>query len=159
LGATYGIYGPPFENCNGTPARPGSEEYLDSEKYEIRHWDLHQPGNLRPLVRLINEIRTANVALQRNDSLKFHPIDNVNLIAYSKITEDRKNRILVIVNLNPYHTETGMLDLKNDYFDISPERDFFVRDLLSGDVYRWNGSRQYIEISPQRTAHLFVIEK
>lgn len=159
LGATYGIYGPPFENCNGTPAKPGSEEYLDSEKYEIRHWDLHQPGNLRPLVRLINEIRTANVALQRNDSLKFHPIDNGNLIAYSKITEDRKNRILVIVNLNPYHTETGMLDLKNDYFDISPERDFFVRDLLSGDVYRWNGSRQYIEISPQRTAHLFVIEQ
>ena len=159
LGASYGIYGPPFENCIGTPAKPGSEEYMDSEKYEIRHWGLYQPGNLRPLIRLINEIRTTNLAMQRNESLKFHPIDNPNLIAYSKITEDRENRILVVVNLNPWQTEIGMLELKTDYFDISPERDYFVRDLLSSDVYRWNGSRQYIEISPERTSHLFVIEQ
>ena len=159
LGATYGIYGPPFENCIGTPAKSGSEEYLDSEKYEIRHWNLNEPGNLRPLVRLVNEIRSANPALHQNETLKFHTIDNPNLIAYSKITENRENRILVVVNLNPFHTEIGMLELKIDYFDISPERDYFVRDLLSSDVYRWNGNRQYIEISPGRTAHLFVIEQ
>ncbi|MFM7128295.1 MAG: maltotransferase domain-containing protein, partial [bacterium] len=120
LGATYGIYGPPFENCVGTPAKPGSEEYLDSEKYEIRHWNLHEPGNLRPLVRLVNEIRTSNPALQRNETLQFHVIDNPRLIAYSKLTPARDNRILVVVNLHPHQTEIGMLDLKLDYFDISP---------------------------------------
>ena len=76
LGASYGIYGPPFEQCVGTPVRPGSEEYLDSEKYQVRHWDLDVPWSLRDYIARINEIRRENPALQFNRNLRFFDIDN-----------------------------------------------------------------------------------
>ena len=76
LGATYGIYGPPFEQCVGTPVRQGSEEYLDSEKYQVRHWDLDAPGSLRDYIARINEIRRENPALHYNRNLRFFHVDN-----------------------------------------------------------------------------------
>lgn len=158
LGATYGVYGPPFEICENKPAKPGSEEYVNSEKYEIKFWDRDRPGNIKPLIRRVNHIRKLNRALHNNETLKFHEIDNPNLIAYSKVTANRDNRILTIVNLNPYNTQVAGLTLEMNYFDISPDRDYFAHDLLTGDIYTWRGDRAYIELSPERTAHIFRLE-
>jgi starch synthase (maltosyl-transferring) len=158
LGATYGIYGPPYELCENVPAKPGSEEYLDSEKYEVRFWDRNRPGNLAGLVGHINRIRQSNAALHRNDSLEFHETSVSELIAYSKITPDRSNRILTVVNLDPHHTRAGKVTIPMSRFDLSAERDYAVHDLLTGDIYRWHGPTNYVELSPQRTAHVFRIE-
>ncbi|MFM1800886.1 MAG: hypothetical protein RJA81_238, partial [Planctomycetota bacterium] len=159
LSATYGIYGPPFELCVNTPFKPGSEEYLDSEKYEIRHWNHDQPQSLRPLISRVNQIRRANAALQTNQNLVFHEVSNPALIAYSKVSNDRSDRILVVVNLNPFETAIGMLKIDLSYFDIDASRDFLAHDLLTDDYYRWHGCEQYIELSPDRTAHLFSISQ
>src|SRR5207253_2573963 len=89
LGASYGIYGPAFELMEHEPLRPGSEEYLNSEKYEIRDWDLERDDSLAPFVERVNRIRRANPALQTNERLWFLPVDNDQLIAYTKFTADR----------------------------------------------------------------------
>jgi starch synthase (maltosyl-transferring) len=159
LGATYGIYGPPYELCENAPAHPGSEEYLHSEKYEIRTWDHDNPGDLSGLIRRINHIRRSEAALHRNDSLTFHATDSPELIAYSKITEDRNSRILVVVNLDPHHTRAGFVSFPLSHFDLSAERGYAVHDLLNGDIYRWYGDRNYVELSPERSAHVFRIEE
>ncbi|HYG36208.1 MAG TPA: alpha-1,4-glucan--maltose-1-phosphate maltosyltransferase, partial [Clostridia bacterium] len=97
LGASYGIYGPPYEICENTPREPGSEEYLNSEKYEVRHWDLAVPGGLGDLMAHLNQIRRENPALQSNERLCFHDVDNEQILVYSKHTEDLENIILVMV--------------------------------------------------------------
>ena len=84
LAASYGIYGPAFELGEHIPIRTGSEEYLHSEKYEIRRWDRRDPNSLAPLITLLNQIRRTNPALQSDLSLHFHPVDNPQIIAYSK---------------------------------------------------------------------------
>src|SRR5581483_10912340 len=86
LGASYGIYGPAFELCVNVPREPGSEEYLNSEKYEIKRWDIDHPDSLRPLITRMNRIRHENPALQANDGLVFHYTDNEALLCYSKMT-------------------------------------------------------------------------
>ena len=111
LGANYGIYGPAFELQENVPVKHGSEEYLNSEKYEIRHWDLERPDSLRPLIARVNAIRNTNAALQSDWSLRFHATDNEQLIAYTKESEDRSNLILTIVNLDPRFTQSGFVTL------------------------------------------------
>jgi starch synthase (maltosyl-transferring) len=86
LAASYGIYGPAFELCENLPIKPGSEEYLHSEKYEIRLWDRRDPDSLAPLITLLNQIRRTNPALQSDLSLHFHPVDNSQILCYSKST-------------------------------------------------------------------------
>ena len=91
----------------GQALRPGSEEYLDSEKYQVRHWDLDSPGTLRDFITRINEIRRTNPALHDNRSLQFFPTDNEQIICYAKSTPDQSNLIVVVVNLDPYHTQSA----------------------------------------------------
>ena len=86
LAASYGIYGPAYELGENLPAKPGSEEYLHSEKYEIRRWDRSDPHSIAPLVTLLNQIRRTNSALQSDLSLHFHPVDNPQILCYSKST-------------------------------------------------------------------------
>ena len=111
LGSNYGIYGPAFELMEHVPVRRGSEEYLNSEKYEIRHWDLERSESLRPLIARVNEIRQQNPAMQSDWGLKFHSCENDQLICYSKESEDRSNLILTVVNLDPHHTQSGFVTL------------------------------------------------
>ena len=111
LGANYGIYGPAFELCEDRPREPGSEEYLNSEKFEIRTWDIDSPGSLKDLIARVNRIRRDNPALHGDRSLRFHPVDNEQLICYSKHTADFSNVILTVVNLDPHHTHSGWLEL------------------------------------------------
>ena len=139
LGANYGIYGPPFELFENRPVRHGSEEYLDSEKYEIRHWDLDQPGTLRDVIALVNDIRNSNPALQSDWSLKFHPTDNDQLICYSKESEDRSNLIVTVVNLDPHHRQSGFVTFPLDELEIPQDRAYEAEDLLNGERYFWHG--------------------
>lgn len=160
LGANYGIYGPAFELCEHRPRELGSEEYLDSEKYEIRQWDLDQPHSLKDLITRVNQIRRENPALQSDRHLQFHPIDNEQLICYSKHTEDGTNLILVVVNVDPHHTHTGWMELSFDALGLDPHQPYQVHDLLSGARYLWQGARNYVELNPQVTpAHIFRIRR
>jgi starch synthase (maltosyl-transferring) len=160
LGASYGIYGPAFELQVHLPRERGSEEYLNSEKYEIKQWDLDQRGSLREFIGSVNRIRRENPALQSDWSLRFHEIANDNLIAYSKRTSDESNVILVVVNLSPHHVHSGWLELDLDSLGLDAERPFQMHDLLTNAHYLWQGPRNYIEIDPHSApAHIFRIRR
>ena len=160
LGSNYGIYGPAFELLENLPVRHGSEEYLNSEKYEIRHWDFDRADTLRPLIARINEIRNTNPALQGDWSLKFHFVDNDQLLCYSKESEDRSNLIVTVVNLDPHHTQAGLVTLPLDKLEIPIDRAYEAEDLLTGERYLWHGPRNYVELNPTRlSGHILKIHR
>jgi starch synthase (maltosyl-transferring) len=160
LSSNYGIYGPPFELLENTPREQGSEEYLNSEKYQLRSWDLDDPQSLAPLIERMNRIRNTEPALQNQSTLQLHFISNDQLIAYSKKSIDGKKIIVCVVNLDPYHTQSAMLHLPIDQFEISPDEEFQVHDLLSNERYFWRGWEHYVELNPEVTpAHIFLIRK
>jgi starch synthase (maltosyl-transferring) len=148
LGANYGIYGPAFELCEGRAREPGSEEYLDSEKYQIRSWNRDSPDSLRELITLVNKVRHENPALQSDRGLRFHPTENDHLIAYTKSTPDLADVVLTVVNVDPHHTQAGMITLPIEELGIRRDRGYQAHELLSGARYLWNGPRNYVEINP-----------
>ena len=160
LGANYGIYGPAFELSENRAVRPGSEEYLDSEKYQIRNWDLDRPDNLAKLIATVNQIRRENLALHGDWSLHFHPADNDQILVYSKTTDDLLNIIVVAVNLDPYRTQSAWVDLPLDLFHLDPRQPYQMHDLLTDARYVWRGPRNYVELNPQRLpAHIFCVRR
>ena len=160
LGANYGIYGPAFELMESRPVRPGSEEYLDSEKYQIRHWDLERPDSLREFIALVNRIRNENTALQNDWTLEFHSVDNDQLICFSKRSEDSANLIVVVINLDPHHTQAGTVDLPLYKWQIEEDRPYQANDLLTGARYVWNGRRNWVELNPSSVpAHILRIRR
>lgn len=160
LGASYGIYGPAFELFENTPREPGSEEYLDSEKYQIREWAVHRQDSLKDYIARVNRIRRENPALQHDRNLSFHAVDNDELICYSKATEDLSNIILVVVNLDPYHSQSGWVELPLDAFGLDPAHPYQVHDLLSNARYLWHGRRNYVELDPRVvSAHIFRLRR
>ena len=160
LGASYGIYGPPFELFENEPIKPGSEEYLNSEKYQIRNWDLLRQDSLKDLIARINHIRRDNPALQYDWNLRFFPVDNDELICYGKTDNGLDNIILLVVNLDPYHTQTGWVELPLEEFGLEPEHPYQMHDLLSDARYLWHGERNYVELVPQEVpAHIFRLRR
>lgn len=157
LSATYGIYGPVYELCDSVPRETGSEEYLDSEKYQIRQWDLEQPNSIKPFIARVNGIRRENAALQHDHSLRFHPCDNEQIICYSKRSDDLSATILVVVNLDFHHTQAGWVEIPLDEFGLDAHREYQVHDLLDDSRYLWHGGRNYVELSPSSPAHIFRI--
>lgn len=158
MGASYGIYGPAFELFEGRAREPGSEEYLDSEKYQSRQWELDRPDSLRGLIARVNRIRREERALQGDDTLRFHPVDNDLLIAYTKHLDKPSNLILVVVNLDPYHVQSGWLELALDELGVPSHEPYQVRDLLGGASYLWQGPRNYVELNPHVVpAHIFRV--
>ena len=156
LSSNYGIYGPAYELCENLPREPHSEEYLDSEKYQLRSWDLQRPDNLKPLISRINWIRKENPALHTNQSLQFHFVDNSQLIAYSK--RNQNNIILTIINLDPHHVQSGWVETPLDQWAIDPENEFRLKDLLTDKSYIWRGYRNFVQLDPQNlAAHIFQI--
>jgi starch synthase (maltosyl-transferring) len=156
LGASYGIYGPAFELCENTPREPGSEEYLNSEKYEIKRWNLADAQPMENLIARVNQIRLENLALQSNRNLKFHHTDNPELIAYTKSTDDGSNVILTVVNLNPNYKHSGWLEFPLEDFGLDAEKPYQMHDLLSDARYLWKGGKNYIELNPKKSsAHIF----
>jgi starch synthase (maltosyl-transferring) len=160
LGASYGIYGPAFELCDHQAREPGSEEYLDSEKYEIKHWAIQRPESLREFIGRVNRIRRENPALQHDWTLRFHPIDNDSLLAYSKQSADGAEVIVVIVNLSPHHRHAGWLELDLEALGFDADRPFQAQDLLTDAYYLWQGARNYVEIDPRAVpAQIFRLRR
>jgi starch synthase (maltosyl-transferring) len=160
LGPSFGVYGPAFEQCVAEPLAPGREEYLDSEKYEIRHWDWDAEGSLSGLLARLNAIRRDNPAFRANHALVFHPVSNPELIAFSKASADGANQVLVVVNLDPHHVQSGFLELPLQALGLDGTRSYQVHDVLNDARYLWNGPRNYVELGPaQHQANVFVIRR
>ena len=152
LSANYGIYGPAFELMEHVAREPGSEEYLYSEKYEIKTWNTDRTDSLRALIGKLNGIRKENAALQSDWSLRFHEIDNDQLIAYSK--QEGENLILVVVNLDTRHVQAGWVE-----FGFAGE-EFEVQDLLGSGRHTWKGNKNYVELNPHALpAHVFLVHR
>ena len=150
LGANYGLYGPPFEAIEGRAREHGSEEYLDSEKYQLRDWRPDQ--GMRELIAIVNRIRRENPALQTDRGLRFHYTENDQLLAYSKSTPDNANVVLTVVNVDPHHVQRGMVNLPLQELGIDADRPFQAHELISGARYLWNGPRNFVEINPHSIA-------
>jgi len=160
LAANYGIYGPAFELMEHLPRSKGSEEYLNSEKYEIRAWDREREDSLRTIIARLNAIRRANAALHCNERLEFHDVDNEQLICYSKTTEDFDNVVLAVVNLDPRNAQSGWTSLALDELGLEDDETFEVHDLLTDARYRWTGARNYVELRPhEMPAHVFLVTR
>lgn len=184
LAASYGIYGPAYELGENIPVRQGSEEYLNSEKYQIRSWDRRASHSLAPLITKLNQIRRSNPALQSDLSLRFHHVDNPQIICYSKSTlkppppmtlaESQgiapprpvqpvaadANVILVAVNLDPHNEQAGWIDLDLKELGIGHNETFDVEDLLTGAHYEWHDRSNYVALRPDvMPAHVFRVTR
>ncbi len=161
LSANYGIYGPAYELCEGRAAKPaagkkGSEEYLDSEKYQLRTWDRNDPISIAPTLTLLNKIRHENPALQRNEGLWFHTAQNAKIMVYSKTTEDFSNTILCVVSLDTLEEQSAWIQLRLDKLGVPWDEEFVVEDLLSGERHAWK-EWSYASLKPSMPAHIFRI--
>ena len=155
LSGSYGIYSG-FELCENVPLRQGSEEYLNSEKYEIKPRDWQQPGNLNELIARVNEIRQAHPALQQNDTLAFHETENPAFLWFSKTAGT--DRVFVVANTDPQWMQHGRIQMPIRELGIGPHQSYIVEDLLDGARYVWQGDWNYVKLDPtERVAHVFVI--
>jgi starch synthase (maltosyl-transferring) len=151
LGASYGIYSG-FELCEAQ-AIPGTEEYADSEKYEIKHWDWDRPGNIKELVARVNSIRRQHRALQFGWPLRFHATDNPEIIAYSKTSPEGSDVLLTIVNLDPHHMQHGHVEVH------AGAEVFAAHDLLDDTAYAWRDGWNYVRFDPDvRQGHIMRLE-
>jgi starch synthase (maltosyl-transferring) len=145
LGSTYGIYSG-FELAENVPVKPGSEEYLNSEKYEIRPRNWQQPESLAPLITTINGIRRRHAAFQPDSTLTFHGTDNEQILCYSRESPDRADRVMVVVNLDPLRMQHGWIDMPTAAWRLPAS--FDVRDELTGQTFRWLPTRNYVRLEP-----------
>jgi starch synthase (maltosyl-transferring) len=160
LGASYGIYGPAFELCEASPREPGSEEYLESEKYQVRRWDLDREDSLRPLITRVNRVRRENPALHSNESLHFHAVTNETMLCYSKSTPDFSNVVLAVVNLDPHHTQSGWVELDLEAIGLTDGQTYQVHDLLGDARFLWSGRRNFVQLRPEAiSAHVLRVRR
>ena len=185
LAASYGIYSG-YELCENVAVRPGSEEYLDSEKYQIRIRDWNAPGNITELIGRVNRIRREYPALQFNDGLQFHNTDNPALLWFSKSppagplpaesalrseervsarptdvtkrAQDRAGLVFVVANTDPHNLQHGWIEMPIAELGLAPDSTYVVEDLLDGARYTWRGAWNYVRLDPaDRMAHIMVI--
>ncbi len=164
LAASYGIYGPAYELGENIPIKPGSEEYLNSEKYQIRRWNRYGPQSIAPMVTKLNQIRRTNSSLQSDLSLHFHDVDNPQLIAYSKSAPaadgNPANVILTVVNLDAHNEQAGWIDLDLKQLGIAHDETFDVEDLLTGIHYQWHDRSNYVALRPSvMPAHILRVTR
>jgi starch synthase (maltosyl-transferring) len=160
LSANYGLYGPAYELLEHLPREPGSEEYLHSEKYQLRHWDLARPDSLAGFIAVLNIARRENAALQSNASLRFLPIDNERMIAYAKSTPALDNIVVTVVNLNPHHGESGWVEMDLKALGLPADEPYEMHDVLGDQRFLWNGARNWVSLDPQRSpAHVMVVRR
>jgi starch synthase (maltosyl-transferring) len=158
LSTLCGIYSG-FELCENIPLKPGSEEYLDSDKYEIKVRDWSAPGNIKEFIRIVNRARHEYPALKIYDNITFHPTHTDHILCYSKATADGSNVVIVVVNLDPFRAHEDMVTLDLEALGLEGEEEFSVRDLLSGSVWTWR-NRNYVRLDPkEEPAHLLVVER
>ena len=159
LSSNYGIYGPAFELCVHE-ALPGKEEYFNSEKYEIKRWNWDNAKPLKDFIARVNQIRNENPSLQTTRNLSFYEVDNDSLLFYGKATDDLSNIILVVVNLDPFHTQSGWVKVPLNSLALDSTQPYLVQDLLSDGTYIWQGERNFVEINPRiLPASIFRVRK
>ncbi|HPT50702.1 MAG TPA: alpha-1,4-glucan--maltose-1-phosphate maltosyltransferase [Accumulibacter sp.] len=158
LSSVYGIYSG-YELCENA-AIPGKEEYLDSEKYEIKVRDWQAPGNIVDIITRINHIRRQSPALRTYNFVHFLSTDNPQIIAYAKVNDDRSDIVVCVVNLDPFHKQSATLQVPLDVFGIAANEQYQAHDLLSDERYRWQGPTSYVELSPSgKMAHIIKIRR
>ena len=158
MGTSYGIYSG-FELCENTPLHPGKEEYLDSEKYEIKVRDWQAPGNIIPYITRLNEIRQQNPALHLWTNIAFHRPDNDAVIAYSKTSADGSNRLLIVANLDPFRSQSAWIGLDGAALGLDGSSSYVVHDLLTGARWPWQGTAGWVYLDPtNEPVHIFRIE-
>ncbi|MEM1023618.1 MAG: alpha-1,4-glucan--maltose-1-phosphate maltosyltransferase [Myxococcota bacterium] len=156
LSANYGVYGPVFELGEVTPREPDSEEYLDSEKYEVRHWMLEQPHSLRRLVRRVNRIRQDHPALQRDGNLRFHNTSDDAVICFTKSCDE--DVVLVVANVDPTGARSAWIELDTEALGLDTGRPYQVHDMLGEERFLWSGARNLVQLDPRvQPAKIFRI--
>ena len=159
LSSNYGLYGPVYEFGINTPY-PGKEEYLDSEKYEIKHWDWNAHTRIREIITRVNKVRKENPALQQTFDVHFADSSNPAILCYAKADEERKNVLIIAVNMDPYHTQSASVRIPIWELNILHGSSYVVHDLLSGSKFRWHDEWNYVEMNPYlMPAHIFKVEK
>jgi starch synthase (maltosyl-transferring) len=158
LSASYGMYGPAYEFLENTPVE-GKEEYFDSEKYEVRHYDWRKANRMTDIIALVNKARKENAALHSTWNIQFCAIENPNLIAYLKATDDLSNLILVVVNLDPHQKHSGYVQLPAYRLGLGKNINVKLRDLITEENYTWTQEWNYVELEPNKMPfHLFKLE-
>ncbi|OGR47581.1 MAG: alpha-1,4-glucan--maltose-1-phosphate maltosyltransferase [Elusimicrobia bacterium GWC2_51_8] len=158
LGASYGIYGPAFELCERAPRDPGQEEYLNSEKYEIKSWDLNRADSIRDFIARVNRVRGENLPLHNDASLRFFHVDNEQLICYGK--QAAGDIVIMVVNLDPNYKQSGWVDLPLSELGLTADKLYQMHDLLDDKRYLWRGARNYVELDPKVCpAHIFRLRR
>lgn len=147
LSSSWGIYSG-YELCENRPL-PGREEYLDSEKYQLktRNWDA--PGNIKAFLARLNKVRKENEALQSYANIEFIPCDNEQMIAFWKWSEDKENRIIVVINLDPFHRHETTIHLPLEELGIPENEEFVVEDVIYEEVYTWRESTNFVALDPR----------
>ena len=159
LSSNYGIYGPAFELQEALPREPGSEEYLHSEKYEIRQWNLDSEHSVAPFIRKINRLRWENPALQQTRNIRFHAVDNPRLLCYSKISADGQNIVLVVVNMDYQNTQAGWVEFSPAALGLPFDGAFQMHDLITEARYRWDQYWNFVQLDPgAEPAHILRLE-
>lgn len=159
LSSNYGMYGPTFELMEHVP-RPGAEEYIDSEKFQLKSWNLEDPSSLRDAITLVNRVRRENAALQQTNRIAFHHTGSDALLAYSKRTDDYGNVVLVVANMDPRHKHGGWLELDLAELGVRPGESFQVHDVFADARFMWTGARNYVELDPSLfPVSLFVVRR
>lgn len=158
LTSNYGMYGPVYEKMIHTQFPP-KDEYMDSEKYEVKHWQWHFENELTKLIRKVNQARKENPALQNTNNFQACQIDNEAIVAYFKQDESKQNNLIVLVNLDPDNAQQGMVQIPLHLFGKQAGETFKVRDLLTEEVYHWSEEWNFVRLNPQKqVGHLLRVE-
>ena len=158
LSSNIGLYGPVYEFMV-TEGVPGKEEYMNSEKYQISHWDWNYENKLTRLITKMNWIRKQQPALQQTNNIQFCELHHDGLMAYYKWDQDQKNELLIVVSLDPYYKQAGNLRLPYEKMNIAPGSQVVVKDLITDSTYTWNQEWNYVELHPALPVHIFQIYK
>jgi starch synthase (maltosyl-transferring) len=159
MSPSYGVYSG-YELYENLPASESNEEYLDSEKYEIKHRDYDRPGTLAPLMTSLNDIRRRHPALQRLRTVRLHPSSNPQVIAYSKLSDDGTDAVLTVVTLDPFWPQDALISIDLDSLGLPSDRPYWVFDELSGESFEWFGANPFVRLDPSyRVAHIFDLRK
>ena len=154
----YGIYSG-FELCENTPV-PGKEEYLDSEKYQFKGRDWNAPGNIKDYITKLNAIRAGNRALRGFDNLRLHTAENDQILCFSKSTPALDNIVFIAATLDPRSNQSAFVHVPLEEFGIGADEEYAMEDLLTGEVFHWRGSRNFVALDPQnRPAHVFRVRR
>jgi starch synthase (maltosyl-transferring) len=157
LCSNYGLYGPVYEFAIAE-ASHGKEEYYNNEKYEIKNWDWNRETRVSEIITLVNTIRRENLALQTTWNIQFIDASNEKIICFLKTDFKTNNYLIVVINLDPYHTQSAIVNVPVKQLGLLSDASYSVKDLLSQDTYEWQGEQNYVELNPfKMPAHILKL--